>query len=111
MELFKAKKEKVNELLVAIDSQQERDIQISRNELRSLENKTKAVHQDVTELMLKNDATAETQDADYMFISFITKYLPHGVIGLLIAVIFSAAMSSTSGELNALAATTTVDFL
>ena len=72
--LFKAKKEKVNELLVALDTQQEQDIQISRNELRSLENKTKEVHQDVTELMIKNDSTAETQDADYMFISFITKY-------------------------------------
>ena len=87
-QLFKAKKEKVNELLVAMDSQQAQDIQTSRNELRSLENKTKEVHQEVTELMIKNDDTAETQDADYMFISFITKYLPHGVIGLLIAVIF-----------------------
>ncbi len=44
-----------------------------------------------------------------MFISFILKYLPKGLIGLLLAVILSAAMSSTSSELNALASTTTMD--
>ncbi len=51
----------------------------------------------------------EVNDKDYVFISFILKYLPTGLIGLLLAVIFSAAMSSTASELNALAATTTVD--
>ena len=51
----------------------------------------------------------ETNDKDYVFISFILGYLPSGLIGLLIAVIFSAAMSSTASELNALSATTTID--
>ncbi|MEK9741000.1 MAG: sodium:solute symporter [Flavobacteriaceae bacterium] len=51
----------------------------------------------------------ETNDKDYVFISFILGYLPSGLIGLLLAVIFSAAMSSTASELNALAATTTID--
>ena len=51
----------------------------------------------------------EINDKDYVFISFILNYLPAGLIGLLLAVIFSAAMSSTASELNALAATTTVD--
>lgn len=52
---------------------------------------------------------SETNDKDYVFISFILKYLPTGLIGLLLAVIFSAAMSSTASELNALASTTTID--
>lgn len=52
----------------------------------------------------------ETKDSDYVFITFVLKYLPHGVIGLLIAVIFCAAMSSTAAELNALGSTTEVDF-
>ena len=52
----------------------------------------------------------EVRDTDYIFISFIMKYLPTGVIGLLLAVIFCAAMSSTSGELNSLASTTVIDF-
>ncbi len=51
----------------------------------------------------------ESNDKDYVFISFILKYLPKGLIGLLLAVIFSAAMSSTASELNALATTTVVD--
>lgn len=50
------------------------------------------------------------KDSDYIFLSFVLNYLPTGLIGLLLAVIFSAAMSSTAGELNALAATTTIDF-
>lgn len=52
---------------------------------------------------------AETQDDDYIFITFVINFLPIGIVGLLLAVIFSAAMSSTSAELNALASTTTVD--
>ena len=46
---------------------------------------------------------------DYVFLNFILNYLPTGLIGLLIAVIICAAMSSTASELNALAATTTID--
>ena len=49
-------------------------------------------------------------DADYVFITFILRYLPHGVIGLLVAAFFAAALSSKAGELNALGSTTTVDF-
>jgi len=51
----------------------------------------------------------ESNDKDYVFISFILNNLPQGLIGLLIAVILSAAMSSTASELNALATTTTID--
>jgi Na+/proline symporter len=48
-------------------------------------------------------------DTNYIFLSFVTKYLPAGVVGLIIAVIFSAAMSSTSGEINSLATVTVID--
>ncbi|WP_303315688.1 sodium:solute symporter [Flavivirga abyssicola] len=51
----------------------------------------------------------QTNDRDYMFISFILKYLPKGLIGLLLAVILSAAMSSTASEINALATITSID--
>ncbi|MCT4624739.1 MAG: sodium:solute symporter [Schleiferiaceae bacterium] len=56
------------------------------------------------------DSEVATKDSDYIFLSFILKYMPVGVIGLLLAVILSAAMSSTAGELNALASTTVVDY-
>ncbi len=48
-------------------------------------------------------------DSNYVFLSFVTRYLPAGLVGLVLAVIFFAAMSSTSSERNALAATTVVD--
>ncbi|GAA3618263.1 sodium:solute symporter [Flavivirga jejuensis] len=51
----------------------------------------------------------ESNDKDYVFIHFILNNLPRGLIGLLLAVILSAAMSSTSSELNALGSTTTID--
>jgi len=51
----------------------------------------------------------ETNDKDYVFIHFVLNHLPRGIIGLLLAVILSAAMSSTASELNALASTTSID--
>ncbi len=48
-------------------------------------------------------------DTNFIFLSFVTGYLPVGVVGLIIAVIFTAAMSSTSGEINSLAAVTVID--
>ncbi len=51
----------------------------------------------------------EFDDTNYIFLSFVTRYLPVGVVGLLVAVIFSAAMSSTSGEINSLATVSVID--
>ncbi|TRO66321.1 sodium:solute symporter [Christiangramia sabulilitoris] len=56
-----------------------------------------------------SDVDAESNDKDYVFIHFILTNLPRGFIGLLLAVILSAAMSSTASELNALASTTVID--
>lgn len=50
------------------------------------------------------------EDHDYIFLTFVLNFLPKGLVGLLLAMIFSAAMSSTAGELNALASTTTIDY-
>lgn len=61
------------------------------------------------ELITASGEDVETNDKDYVFIHFILNYLPRGLIGLLLAVILSAAMSSTASELNALGSTTTID--
>ena len=61
------------------------------------------------ELISKADSKIETNDKDYVFIHFILTQLPRGLIGLLLAVILSAAMSSCASELNALGSTTSVD--
>jgi Na+/proline symporter len=52
----------------------------------------------------------KASDADYVFITFILDYLPHGLIGLLVAAFFAAALSSKAAELYALGSTTTIDF-
>ncbi len=60
-------------------------------------------------LIEKANAAVETNDKDYVFIHFILHNLPKGLIGLLLAVILSAAMSSTASELNALGTITAID--
>lgn len=62
-----------------------------------------------TDLMKQNDPKAEINDTNYIFLRYVIDYLPHGLIGLLIAVIFAASMQSKSAELNALASCTIVD--
>ncbi|MFL2632817.1 MAG: sodium:solute symporter family transporter [Candidatus Marivariicella sp.] len=85
------------------------DNQGLKNEYIKLEKKNKEQRKKVKELILKNNINASTNDRDYIFITFIINHLPKGIIGLLLAVIFAAAMSSTASELNALSATTLID--
>lgn len=60
-------------------------------------------------LIKQNNPKAEENDKDYIFMRFVMDHLPVGLIGLLFAVMFSAAMSSTASELNALASTSVID--
>ncbi len=69
----------------------------------------KGLRAEAKELIKKASDTVESNDKDYVFIHFILNNLPKGLIGLLLAVILSAAMSSTASELNALGATTSID--
>jgi len=79
-------------------------------EIRQLHNKEKEIRQNVREITNKiAPSSLESNDLDYIFIFFIINYLPKGLIGLLLAVILSAAMSSTASELNALSTTTVID--
>ena len=78
-------------------------------EMQELNDAEVRIRANAAELISEADATAETNDKDYVFIHFILNNLPRGLIGLLLAVILCAAMSSTASELNALASTTTID--
>ena len=74
-----------------------------------LENQQREVREEAKLFIDASDKDAESNDKDYVFIHFILENLPRGFIGLLLAVILSAAMSSTASELNALASTTVID--
>lgn len=80
-----------------------------RDQILALQTKEMENREAAKEIILKADPSQEVNDKDYVFIHFILNNLPRGLIGLLLAVILSAAMSSTASELNALAATTTMD--
>ena len=70
---------------------------------------TEAVRAEAKAALIAADPLAKTKDSDYIFIGFIMDQLPHGAIGLLIAVMIAAALGSKAGELNALGTTTTID--
>ena len=100
---------KVINLLYIDQLNQDYDNPILRKELIGLSNKEKDLRDRAKEIILKADSNSETNDKDYVFFHFILHYLPKGLIGLLLAVIISAAMSSTASGLNALASTTAID--
>ena len=81
----------------------------ARRALRDAQTRANAVRADAKAALVAADPRAKIKDSDYVFITFILAQLPHGAIGLLIAVMFAAALSSKAGELNALATTTTLD--
>ena len=100
---------KVINLLYIDQLNQDYDNPILRKELIALSTKEKDLRDRAKEIILKADSNSETNDKDYVFFHFILNYLPKGLIGLLLAVIISAAMSSTASGLNALASTTAID--
>ena len=83
---------------------------IARATMLEAYGRTAAVRSEAKATLLAADPRAKTKDSDYVFITFILAELPHGAIGLLIAVMFAAALSSKAAELNALGTTTTIDF-
>jgi SSS family solute:Na+ symporter len=95
--------------LRALDKENEDGMSEYREEMAKKEKQLETLREEARQLIAIAQPEAETNDRDYVFITFILDSLPTGLIGLLLAVIFSAAMSSTSAELNALASTTVVD--
>jgi Na+/proline symporter len=72
--------------------------------------RTYAIRAEAKAALVAADPRAKTEDSDYVFITFILTQLPHGAVGLLVAVMFAAALSSKAAELAALGTTTTIDF-
>ena len=99
----------VNTLYLEQLENNEYDNPTLRKKMVALSLKEKELRDQAKEIIINVNANAETNDKDYVFLYFILNYLPNGLLGLLLAVIFSAAMSSSSAGINALAATTSVD--
>ncbi len=106
---FKSRKELAHQLDNALGKKNESEVSDTRVAIAKYEAELAMLRKQAAALMLKNDKRAETDDTNYVFLRFVVDYLPHGLIGLLIAVIFAASMQSKSAELNALASCTVVD--
>jgi SSS family transporter len=81
----------------------------AKQKILTINQKERTNREAAKELIQQADSSVETNDKDYVFIHFILNYLPRGLIGLLLAVILSAAMSSTASELNALGTISALD--
>jgi Na+/proline symporter len=100
----------VNALVEAIHKDDIALIDAARTQVQQADEKSKQIKKQVKILMESNDASSDTNDSNYIFLTFVTKQLPVGIVGILIAIIFLAAMGSTASGLNSLASTTVVDF-
>lgn len=105
---FKAR-EDASELLITQIRENNPNVSTTSSRLNAFIEQEKEIRGKAKAIIAKVDDMAEVNDKDYVFINFILNYLPKGLVGLLLAAIFFAAMSSTASELNALASTSTVD--
>lgn len=107
--VYAQKQVKYRELLGHIEEKRNVETQNVQGELIELENKAKGIKQTAKDLIKKNRPQADVNDLDQVFLHFVIHKLPRGIVGLLIAVILAAAMSSASAELNSLATTGLID--
>ncbi len=108
-ETFLNKQKSVDRLVEGINNQDAAVIRSAKATYQNFKLKEDSLRSQTKISIAKAIPLAKTQDKDYIFLNFVLNRLPHGVIGLLLAVMFSAAMSSMASELNALASTSMVD--
>jgi SSS family transporter len=106
---FREKKASAERLSAALEGNDTHKVSVAREALKKTDERQMAVRRDAIALMKKNNSRADTNDTNYVFLNFVTHYLPEGLIGLLIAIVFLASMGSTASALNSLASTSVVD--
>ncbi|MCL4855858.1 MAG: sodium:solute symporter, partial [Flavobacteriales bacterium] len=108
-EVFNQKKQEIKKMVNAVNAENNAAVLEAKSSVLALQDETNRLRDEAKKVIKKASPTAETNDKDYIFMTYVMDFLPIGMVGLLFAVMFSAAMSSTSSELNALASTTTID--
>ncbi|HVR29884.1 MAG TPA: sodium:solute symporter [Thermoanaerobaculia bacterium] len=106
---FAEKQERMKELVQAMRGGDAGVEAGARDLVDAADQRVQEIRAEAIELLRRNDPQMDPSDTNYVFLSFVIDYLPSGVVGLLIVMIFFASMNSTSSELNALASTTVVD--
>lgn len=108
-EVRETKQQTTLSMIDAIRSNNDAAADVHAMQLKQQNQRADELRAEAKTIIKASDPNAETNDTNYIFLRFVTDHLPAGIIGLLIAVIFAASMSSTSSELNALASTSIVD--
>lgn len=108
-EAFDQKKQKTEGLVKALDSKDQQQITTAKAGLKTAESQSDTLRKQAISIIKKNSGNNNVNDTNYVFLTFVTQYLPKGLIGLLIAIIFLASMGSTASGLNALGSTTVID--
>lgn len=103
------KQAQIRDMLTAIKNHADSDLDQTIQALQESQTAEISIKDEATALIKKADPGADTEDTNYIFLSFVINFLPVGLIGLILAAILSASMSSTAAELNALASVTIVD--
>jgi len=107
--VHKEKQNHIRDMLDAVETKTDSELNGAVEKLRQSRASESKIREKATELIQKANPDADTNDINYIFLSFVINFLPVGLVGLILAAILSASMSSTSAELNALAAVTVVD--
>ena len=107
--LYREKQSHIRDMLAAIESREDEGLAGALRELRRTGEAELGIRREAVRLIKRNDPLAETNDTNFIFLSFATRFLPTGLLGLVLAAILSASMSSSAAELNALASVTVVD--
>ena len=106
---WQRRKAAAEDVSAARKNDDENRMRSSVEQYRAAERDLNTARQKGAKLYEKASGSDGFNDTNYIFLSFVTRYFPAGVVGLVIAVIFTAAMSSSSGELNSLAAVSVMD--
>ena len=110
VEIQNQKQSELKTLISSIDRGDESKSKEQTEIIIEHQKKADELKNQAVEVIKKSDPKADANDTNYIFLTFIINFLPIGFVGLLIAAILSASMSSTSAELNALASTSVIDF-
>jgi Na+/proline symporter len=107
--VFEAQRQASQQLVAAVRTGNPDELAAAQTHLQTTQAAARGVRTETQALLKKAAPSAEAKDTDYVFLTFVLRYLPQGLVGLLIAVVLSAAMGSAASGLNALASTTVVD--
>lgn len=104
------KKQVVTDFSLALHSGDKQKEETTANELRSLQKSSDSLRKKVKDWISSKKVNGDSNDTNYIFLNFVLDYLPTGLVGLLIAIIFLASWGSTAATLNSLASCSMVDF-